>query len=339
MMETGEQYVQDRLAKLAAIRELGIDPYGQSVPATDRELFEPACNLAFSCMKFGGEHGKEIVPNLELTPETGPAGVGYGRIVLRRAQGGLHFLTIRDHTGDIQVAINKKRVSEKDWAVAQLLDLGDIVRFVGVCCPTRKTDRGGGEPTVWAVRIAIVSKMTTPPPAKYEGLVDTELRYRQRYIDLWSNPEVMKVMKARSKIVATIRQLLQKRDYYEVETPILQTIPGGAAAKPFVTQHNALGIPLYMRIAPELYLKRLLVGGFDRVFEIGRNFRNEGIDRTHNPEFTALEAYEAFSDHEQMADLMEYLICGAAAENNLECPSRVTKPWRRVKMVDLVREW
>lgn len=326
-METGDQYVQDRLAKAKEMRKLGVDPYGQSLPELERELWEPACNLASSCMKMDGTNA---VPNMDLTPETGPTGVGYGRIVLRRAQGGLHFLTVRDHTGDIQIALNKKRLSEEAWAIAQLLDLGDIIQFVGVCAPTRK-----GEPTVWPISFTIAAKSTMPPPAKHEGLVDVELRYRKRYVDLWSNPEVMKVMKARSEIVRTLRNLLDERGYYEVETPILQTIPGGAAAKPFVTQHNALGIPLYMRIAPELYLKRLLVGGFERVFEIGRNFRNEGMDRTHNPEFTSLEAYEAFSDHEQMADLVEYLICGAGVDNGLNYTSR---PWRRVKMVDLVKE-
>ncbi len=211
-----------------------------------------------------------------------------------------------------------------------------------------------GEITVWAKSLSMAAKAIVPPPGKWHGLEDVELRYRQRYVDLWANPEVMKLAKLRIRVIEEIRNYLKGLGYVEVETPMMQLIHGGAAARPFVTHHNALDIPLYMRIAPELFLKRLLVGGFSKVFEINRNFRNEGISPRHNPEFTMLEAYEAFGSFETMAEMVEGLVCHVAEsilgtlrlrhrsgrEINLEGDLRqpAARRWRRVRMVDVVEE-
>jgi lysyl-tRNA synthetase class 2 len=253
----------------------------------------------------------------------------------------LSFLTLRDDTGDLQVALDKKRLDEKAWQINDLLDLGDQIVVEGALGTTKK-----GEVTVWATKLDISSKALLPPPSKYQGLEDVELRYRQRYVDLWANPEVMKLAKLRTQVVQEIRNYLIAQGYIEVETPMMQLLHGGAAAKPFVTHHNALDIPLYMRIAPELFLKRLLVGGMSKVFEINRNFRNEGISPRHNPEFTMLEAYEAYGSWETMADMVEGLICHVAEKVfgtlQLEHANgrkiNLTRPWRRVRMVDLIEE-
>jgi lysyl-tRNA synthetase class 2 len=203
-----------------------------------------------------------------------------------------------------------------------------------------------GEVTVWGSGLAFAAKALLPPPSKWEGLSDVELRYRQRYVDLWANPDVMRVLKLRIRIVEEIRAFMKAKGFTEVETPMMQALAGGAAARPFVTHHKALGIPLYMRIAPELYLKRLLVGGFTKIFELNRNFRNEGISPRHNPEFTMLEAYEAFGSWETMADLVEEMICHVAqtvlGTLTIEHPNgrriNLQRPWRRISMADLVTE-
>jgi len=224
--------------------------------------------------------------------------------VLKRDMGKLSFLTLHDETGDLQVALDKKRLDPVGWEVRGLIDLGDQIVVEGPLGQTQK-----GEITIWAARVTPASKSLLPPPAKWEGLSDVELRYRQRYVDLWANPEVMRMMKLRIRIVEEVRRYMREHGYVEVETPMMQSLAGGAAARPFKTHHNALDIPLYLRIAPELYLKRLLVGGFSKVFELNRNFRNEGISPRHNPEFTMLEAYEAYGSWETMADLVEGMIC------------------------------
>jgi len=274
--------------------------------------------------------------------------------------GKLSFLTLRDESGDLQIAIDKRRVDEKSWGVRDLIDLGDLILVSGPLGQTNK-----GETTIWATQVEMASKALLSPPAKWEGLSDVELRYRQRYVDLWANPEVMTQLKLRMQIVGEIRKYMADRGYLEVETPMMQPLAGGAAARPFVTHHRALDIPLYLRIAPELYLKRLLVGGFTKVFELNRNFRNEGISPRHNPEFTMLEAYEAFGSWETMADLVEGMICHLAetlfgglrivhkgsgakavteATENTESTEKservinLQRPWRRVRMVDLVEE-
>ena len=290
----------------------------------------------------------------DAAPEAWPTVKAAGRIMLKRDMGKLSFLTIRDETGDVQVAFDKKRLDERAWQVNNLLDLGDQIVVEGPLGPTKK-----GEATIWANSVDVASKALLPPPAKWEGLSDVELRYRQRYVDLWANPGVMEVLKKRIRIVEEVRAFLRGRGFTEVETPMMQAIAGGAAARPFVTHHNALDIPLYMRIAPELYLKRLLVGGFTKVFELNRNFRNEGISPRHNPEFTMLEAYEAFGSYETMAELVEGMICHIAqtvfgtlkiehknadgtVRKTINLEGDTSKPagqrWRRVSMAQLVEE-
>lgn len=316
-------YEQERRQKLTKLRELGIDPYGQRTagvtPLADiKALYKP-----------------------EMGHDAGPPVIGAGRVVLKRDMGKLSFLTLRDETGDLQAALDKKRLSERDWQVRDLVDLGDLLVITGKLGQTNK-----GETTIWADSLSMASKALLPPPAKWEGLSDVELRYRQRYVDLWANPDVMRVLKLRMRIVEEIRRFMSAKGYLEVETPMMQTLAGGAAARPFITHHNALDIPLYMRIAPELFLKRLLVGGFSKVFELNRNFRNEGISPRHNPEFTMLEAYEAFGSWETMADLMEEMITMLAEKligsMTIEHPNgkkiNLQRPWRRIRLAELVEE-
>ena len=328
MDEIPNLYEQERRQKLQKLRELGVEPYGSAMtglrPREEvRGLYKP-----------------------EMGHDGGPAVKVAGRVMLKRDMGKLSFLTLRDESGDLQVALDKKRLDETAWQVRSLIDLGDLIAVEGPLGTTNK-----GEITVWARKLSMASKALLPPPAKWEGLSDVELRYRQRYVDLWANPQVMRTMKLRTRVVDEIRKFMAGRGFVEVETPMMQPLAGGAAARPFVTHHNALDIDLYLRIAPELYLKRLLVGGFTKVFEINRNFRNEGISPRHNPEFTMLEAYEAFGSWETMAELVEAMIC-QIAENvfgGLEIGHRDTegtekrvinleRPWRRVRMVDLVAE-
>ena len=229
----------------------------------------------------------------------------------------MEFVRLRDESGEIQIALDAKRLSETDVALRKLLDLGDIVSVEGSLGTTKK-----GETTIWADKLMIACKTLTPPPEKWEGLTDVEARYRQRYADLAYNPDVMRVMKLRIQIVDAMRTFMKGKGFEEVETPMLQPIHGGAAARPFETHHRALDMKLFLRIAPELYLKRLLVGGFTKVFEINRNFRNEGISPKHNPEFTMLEAYWAFASWEKMADLVEDMIATIAQQvlGTLEIP-------------------
>lgn len=315
------EYEQERRAKLQKLRELGVDPYGQR--QTDiRSLAE--AKHAYSP---------------EMGHDSGPAVKVAGRIVLKRDFGKkLSFLTLRDDSGDLQVALDAKRLDERAWQVRDLLDLGDQIVAAGNLGTTKT-----GEVTIWATTLSMACKALLPPPAKHEGLSDVEIRYRERYVDLWANPQVMRIMQLRLRIVEEIRAFLRARGFSEVETPMLQVLHGGAAARPFVTRSNALDIPLYLRIAPELYLKRLLVGGFRKVFELNRNFRNEGISPRHNPEFTMLEIYEAFGSHESMMDLIEEMICHCAQQvlGTLELANRdinLARPWRRMRMPAIVEE-
>jgi lysyl-tRNA synthetase, class II len=339
MPEPTNPYETERRQKVQKLRDLGVEPYGLRT--------ENITPLAAIKASYAPEMGHDA----------GPVVKGAGRIMLKRDMGKLSFLTLRDESGDLQVAIDKRRVNETSWAVRDLLDLGDLIVVEGPLGQTNK-----GETTIWATKVEMAAKALLPPPAKWEGLSDVELRYRQRYVDLWANPEVMKQLKLRMKIVEEIRRYMADRGYLEVETPMMQPLAGGAAARPFITHHRALDIPLYLRIAPELYLKRLLVGGFTKVFELNRNFRNEGISPRHNPEFTMLEAYEAFGSWETMADLVEGMICHIAeklfgelrivhgggggklttedTESTEKTPRVINlqRPWRRVRMVDLVEE-
>ena len=256
------------------------------------------------------------------------------------------FLDIRDQSGRMQIYAQKNVLGDEQFAIFQHLDLADFIGVKGTQFTTKTN-----EISVKITGFTILAKALRPPPAKWHGLEDTEIRYRQRYLDLMANPEVKELFLMRSEIIREIRNFLHARGYVEVETPMMQAIPGGAAAQPFITKHNALGCNFYLRIALELYLKRLLVGGMDKVFEIGRNFRNEGLSRKHNPEFTMLEAYEAYGDYESMMELVQGLVCHVAenvtdtlfiehkdAEGKVVKTINLTPPWRRVKYKDLVRE-
>ena len=257
-----------------------------------------------------------------------------------------HFIDLRDATGRIQIYLHAKEVGPELIELFPLLDIGDFIGVEGICFVTKS-----GEPTIKVQTFRLLAKTLRPLPEKWHGLQDIEARYRQRYLDLITNERSRAVFDKRIAIVRETRRFFEERGFVEVETPILQATAGGAAAEPFKTHHNALGIDLYLRIALELYLKRLLVGGFNKVFEINRNFRNEGISRKHNPEFTMLEAYWAYADFEKMANLVEELICHLAekvcgsltidhrdADGNVVRTIDLKRPWRRVRYRDLIRE-
>jgi len=301
--------VADRRRKLERMRdEFAIDPYGSRV--------DSLCSLSDARNQYDETADQENKENSDV--DNRPVVKIAGRIVLHRDIGKLVFMTLRDASGDLQVAANKRQLGEQAFKLAKLVDIGDIVVAQG---PIAKTKTG--EITVWASGdegFAVACKSLAPPPSEYYGLNDPEQRYRKRYVDLYANPEVAQTFQTRSRIIKGVRDFLTEPPaeigpgFLEVETPMMQPIAGGAAARPFTTHHNALDIDLFMRIAPELYLKRLLVGGLPRVFEINRNFRNEGIDRSHNPEFTMMELYQAFGDYNAMMVLTETLINTLAQE-------------------------
>jgi lysyl-tRNA synthetase class 2 len=305
--ETIHPLEQQRRANRDAAAKLGAHPYGLRTDglmalAVARAAYDDAANIAYN----------DDVARAKTTPghvvtDRRPTVKVAGRVMLSRDNGKLIWMTLRDHTGDLQVAISAKDVPERDFQLAKLTDLSDIIIVAGRLMKTKT-----GEVTVWASSCELGAKSLAQPPEKHAGLADVELRYRQRYVDMWANPETSRVFALRSRIVARLRRVLDEQAYLEVETPMLQTLAGGAAARPFVTHMNALGVDLFMRIAPELYLKRLLVGGMPKVYEINRNFRNEGLDKQHNPEFTMLEAYCAFGDVQTVMNLTETLIREAA---------------------------
>ena len=237
-------------------------------------------------------------PSAAESDQPGPTVRVAGRIMLRRGQGKVVFLDLRDWTDHIQIFVGKKQVGDLGWGLVDQLDLGDLIGVDGRLGHTKT-----GELTVFAEKLTFLAKSLLPPPEKWHGLTDQEQRYRQRYVDLFSNPESLAVFLGRSKLIASFRKTMAEQGFIEVETPTMQSIAGGAAARPFVTHHNALDIDLFLRIAPELYLKRLMVGGMERVFEIGRVYRNEGLSPRHNPEFTMFEAYQAYGDYHAMMDL------------------------------------
>lgn len=278
-----DSLIEQRKAKLAALRAKGIDPFkNQFTPS------EP-CDAA----RTNYVEGREVAVA--------------GRITAHRDMGKSMFIDVRDQSGRIQVYAQKNVLGDEQFDIFKHLDLGDFIGAQGTLFTTKT-----GEISVKLTSFTILAKSLRPPPAKWHGLEDTEIRYRQRYLDLMGNPEVKNVFLKRSAIVHEIRQFFHSRGYVEVETPAMQAIPGGAAAQPFKTFHNALGCEFYLRIALELYHKRLLVGGIDKLFEIGKNFRNEGLSRRHNPEFTMLEAYQAFGDYETMMETVQSLICHVA---------------------------
>ena len=311
-----------RREKLKALRDRGVEPFGR--------VFETSGSIAEVRDAF--KEGEKLR--------------AAGRITAHRDMGKSHFVDLRDATGRIQAYFHEKEIGAEAMEIFKLLDLGDFVGVEGSCFLTKT-----GEPTLKARKFEVLAKSLRPPPEKWHGLQDVEARYRQRYVDLVANEQSRKTFQNRIAMVREIRRYLEEHGFLEVETPILQTVAGGAAAAPFSTRHKALGLDLYLRIAPELYLKRLLVGGFTKVFELNRNFRNEGISRKHNPEFTMLEVYWAYADFEKMANLIEELICQVAEKiyGSLKIDHRgadekvvrtidLKRPWRRARYVDLVRE-
>jgi lysyl-tRNA synthetase, class II len=289
-----------RREKLRKIRDLGIDPWGSRFDGHQR---------------IGDIRGREseitTAPADQAEPGHppemhGPTVRAAGRIVLRRPSGKVHWLQIRDWSGTIQVMIGKAQVGDENFALAQCFDLGDIIGVDGELKRTKT-----GELTIFATGLKMLTKSIATPPEKHKGLADPELRQRRRYLDLIHTDGVLETFLRRSKIVQSIRNTLAGRSFVEVEGPTLQTIAGGAAARPFITHHNALDIDLYLRIALELHLKRLMVGGIERVYEMGRVYRNEGIDARHNPEFTMIEIYQAYGNYETMMDLTEAIIVDA----------------------------
>jgi lysyl-tRNA synthetase class 2 len=321
-MDDTNSLIEQRKAKLAALRKHGIDPF--------RNKFTPTESCAGARKNY--TEGREVAVA--------------GRITAHRDMGKSMFIDVCDQSGRIQVYAQKNVLGDEQWNIFTHLDLADFIGVKGTLFTTKT-----GEISIKAASFVILAKALRPPPAKWHGLEDTEIRYRQRYLDLMANPEVKDVFLKRSQIIAEIRSFLHSHGFVEVETPMMQAIPGGAAAQPFKTHHNALGCDFYLRIALELYLKRLLVGGVDKVFEIGRNFRNEGLSRKHNPEFTMLEAYQAFGDYESMMELVQSLVCHVAqkvlgtlkiehkdAEAKVVKTIDLTPPWRRVKYKDIVRE-
>jgi len=314
------EYEEIRRKKAEAIRADGRDPFGGRYPDT-----------------LGAAEARR---RFEAAGEGTPARIA-GRLTALRAFGKLVFADLVDWTGRLQVAFNKKTASEALWQRVQALDLGDLVGVEGTLTRTRT-----GEITVAATQLEVLSKALLPPPEKWHGLQDVEARYRQRYVDLFANPEVRDVFLARCRIIAEVRRFLAERGFVEVETPVLQPLYGGAAARPFITHHNTLDVDLYLRISPELYLKRLLVGGMERVYEIARVFRNEGISTRHNPEFTLLELYQAYADYGDMMEIVETLMEGLArtvSGGSTALPFgdltiEYKAPWRRAKYGDLLAE-
>jgi len=311
--------MRDRREKLERLRAAGVDPYSRG--------FKPT---------HTSETAKALLRDAERTDPVTLA----GRLMVKRLQGGLVFADLQDGRGRIQLMANRNVLGDENFARFADLDVGDIV---GVTGPIFKTRRG--EITLEVHSFQLLTKSLRPLPEKWHGLKDVEIRYRQRYVDLIANPQVREVFRARSKIITSIRGLLDERGFIDVETPVLQEIPGGGHARPFLTHHNSLDRDLFLRIALELHLKRLLVGGFERVYEVGRVFRNEGLSPRHNPEFTLLECYQAYADYEDMMQLTEDLIVvsAMAAGRPLDTayegePVNLTPPFRRERMADLVLE-
>ena len=311
------EFRNQRLAHLETLKAAGHRPYGRA--------FERTGSLAEVRAAFAEGLAVRVA----------------GRVVAVREMGKSVFAHLQDGTDKFQVYVQKNALGDESFAAFKAVDLGDFIGLEGELFTTRT-----GEQSVKVLKWELLSKALHPLPEKWHGLSDVEVRYRQRYLDLIANPDVRKVFNARSRILSFIRRFLEARGYFEVETPVLQTMAGGAIANPFKTFYNALGQSMYLRIAPELYLKRLLVGGYDKVFELGKNYRNEGLDRSHNPEFTALEIYEAYGDVKTMMKLVEELVSGAAQEvcgtmlvgKEGQEKINLAPPWRVATYRDLVLE-
>jgi lysyl-tRNA synthetase class 2 len=294
MSTSQDEQIQQRQSNLDALKALGVDPYPHEFRWRERvsELVDA--------------HGGKSHDALEAER---PDAVTSGRILAIRSFGKANFLAVSDGRSRIQIYIRQDSLPALDFSIFKLLDFGDWIGVEGRVFRTRTN-----ELTIWASRIHFLAKCLVPLPEKWHGLTDVEVRYRQRYLDLIVNPDSRRVFEIRSRVVSAIREFMTARGYLEVETPMMQPIPGGALARPFVTHHNALDMDLYLRIAPELYLKRLTVGGFERVFEINRNFRNEGISTQHNPEFTMMEFYQAYSNYEDLMVLTEEMFSAVARQ-------------------------
>jgi len=326
MSVEGTNELAQRRAKLSEYRDKGLNPFANGF-VTDATAAD--VHIAHA------EHDKEALESVDAVYCVA------GRIMAKRDFGKAAFVQLQDRSGRIQVYVAKDQLGEEAFELFRKFDLGDIVGLTGSPFRT-KTD----ELSLRANSIQLLTKSLLPLPEKWHGLTDVETRYRQRYLDLMVNPEVREVFRKRSQIVSLIREYMVERDFLEVETPMMQPIAGGATAKPFVTHHNTLKMDLFLRIAPELYLKRLVVGGFERVFEINRNFRNEGISIQHNPEFTMMEFYQAYATYEDLMDLTEDLICHVAEKVvgslKFEYGERevdLSRPWQRLSVRDAVLKY
>ncbi len=333
-MADEEELIAERQRKVAELRQLGKNPYanGWSPTHTARQITDRFADVPVPAPDPAAPKG---APPVLLSEERFSVA---GRIVAYRGFGGMTFVKLLDRTGEIQVWVKKDVVGEAEFEAWKRMERGDFIGATGAAIHTKT-----GELTILAEKVAILTKSTRSLPEKFHGLSDQELRYRQRYVDLVVNPEVREVFRKRSTIVRSIRRFLDDRGFFEVETPMMHGILGGAAARPFHTHHNALDLNLFMRIAPELHLKRLVVGSFERVYEIGRNFRNEGLSRQHNPEFTMLEFYQAYATYEDLMTLTEQLFTELAREvaggETITYGGQtvnLTGPWPRIPMKDAI---
>jgi lysyl-tRNA synthetase class 2 len=316
---------QQRRANLEELRKLGVDVYPRAFARTD------------SIQALVAAHGEKTAPDLEAAQVRTVTG---GRILAIRSFGKANFLVLSDGRARVQVYVRHDSVPERDFQVFKLLDLGDHLGVEGRLFRTKTN-----EFSIWASSLTFLAKCLVPLPEKWHGLQDIEIRYRQRYLDLIVNPDARRIFEVRTRVLGAIREFLNARSYLEVETPMMQPIAGGALARPFRTHHNALDIDLFLRIAPELYLKRLTVGGIERVYEINRNFRNEGISTQHNPEFTMLEFYQAYSDYQDLMTMTEELV-GFVARHAIGAdevvfdgePISLRPPFCRLSLREAVRE-
>ena len=319
-IEINEQ-MQNRIDKMHKIEEHGWRPFGHRFEWTHRSA--------------------DVKEQFEALAEAEAEVKLAGRVMAIRGHGKTCFMDMQDKTGRMQLYVRKDVLGEEDYSLVKMMDIGDTIGVTGIPFRTHM-----GEISIKVVKMEMLSKSLRPLPEKWHGLKDIETRYRQRYVDLIVNPEVRDTFVKRSQIIRSVREVLDSHDFLEVETPILNTIAGGAAARPFISYHNALDMQVYMRIAPELYLKRLIVGGMDRVYELGRVFRNEGIDNRHNPEFTSVEIYQAFADYRDMMDLPEEVVVKTALKvlgttkityEGVEI--ELASPWKRISMIDAVKEY
>ena len=319
-VEINEQ-VQNRIDKMHKIEEHGWRPFGRRFEWTHRSA--------------------DVKEQFDALAEAEAEVKMAGRVMAIRGHGKTCFMDMQDKTGRMQLYVRKDVLGEEDYSLVKMMDIGDTIGVTGIPFRTHM-----GEVSIKVVKMEMLSKSLRPLPEKWHGLKDIETRYRQRYVDLIVNPEVRDTFVKRSQIIRSVREVLDSHDFLEVETPILNTIAGGAAARPFISYHNALDMQVYMRIAPELYLKRLIVGGMDRVYELGRVFRNEGIDNRHNPEFTSVEIYQAFADYRDMMDLTEEVVVKTAMKvlgttkityEGVEI--ELASPWKRISMIDAVKEY